>query len=90
MLAEIKAQKTFTGSTGNLYAKVLEPDCYVIYSYGPHRPIAACIDDHWFLSLPEGSATTRRHIKKVGATLTNPTTVTLEELQARIKRFQEN
>lgn len=90
MLQKIRNQEPFKSSTGHFYGELLEPELYVVYSYGKSWPIAAYIQGRWFLNADRISAATSKHTKAVQGAIPNPTTVTLEELQARIKRFQEN
>ncbi|MDP2683642.1 MAG: hypothetical protein Q8P20_01170 [bacterium] len=65
--------KSFQGS--NLFSRY---DCYgtyVVYSFGWHFPILACVNGKWFKHLTKGSNTTSRHLNQICLNLTNITNI---------------
>lgn len=55
----VNARRDFTSST--IYAKTLIPGVYVVYSYGPHFPMYACIGEKWYANSDSYSRTTGKH-----------------------------
>jgi len=90
-------QDEFKTKNGALYAQKTANGVYVVYSYGPHFPIVACIRGTWFANIERFRGTwfanseryavaTTRHQIAARACLHETTDVSCAELKVRISK----
>jgi len=83
--AYVKNLKPFQGS--NLFAEFNCYGTYIVYSYGYHFPILACIDNKWFSHLTKRSCSTSKHLNLICFGLTN--IIKIENI-SKFKKFLSN
>lgn len=57
----VRKREPFTNSNGQLYGEWVTPDCYAVFSYGPHWPLYIWRNGVWFANRDKYSVTTTRH-----------------------------
>jgi len=57
----IQTRSEFTTHTGSMYGMKLGDNGFVVYSYGPHWPLAMWNGRFWLLNTERSSVTTNRH-----------------------------
>ncbi len=53
-------RKEFKGN--NLFAKWIDTQTYVVYSFGEHWPMIANIEGRWYFNVSKASCTTSKHL----------------------------
>jgi hypothetical protein len=57
----IQTRSEFQTHTGSMYGQKLGDNGFVVYSYGPHWPLALWNGRFWLLNTERSSVTTNRH-----------------------------
>ena len=57
----IQVRSPFVTHTGSMYGEKIGDNGFVVYSYGPHWPLAFWNGRFWLLNTERSSVTTNRH-----------------------------
>lgn len=88
MKQKLPERQPFKNSTGSLYGKTEQPGLYVVYSYGPHWPLAVWTQDTgWMLNEDKTSPTTTRHRADVAKCLDTWTDASCTYLKRFVGEF---